>query len=86
LAINHDEEGVTYHTSVNGQLINCEYYIEARFVPDVCCNCGGEPSLSFPVFMTIPHIVDNGEQLAGWGEGVQQLEPNDNQINMENQY
>jgi len=78
-SINQSLEGTKYHTSCAGNLIQCNYHIQARFSPDVCCNCSGDPTSSFPVFMTVPNMRDETLGLAGFGNNIQNLQPNENQ-------
>ena len=75
MTINKHDSGTTYDTSCNGKLIDCDYYIQARFVPDICCNCNGDPTVRFPVHMTVPQVENQMFQPDGWGQNVQQMQP-----------
>lgn len=62
MTVKTSSDGTNYQTSCNGGLIQCQYSIQARFVPDICCVCNREPTVKFPVNMTIPNVSDQFPQ------------------------
>lgn len=69
-------ECTRYSTTCKGTLVQCEYAIQARFVPDICCNCDPEPIISFPVCMIIPQVKNRVQHLGGWSnDRVEEFKP-----------
>lgn len=75
-SINHSFNGTNYHNSCQGRLIQCNYYIIAKLVPDLNCNMSGNPKIKFPVFMTVQHVQENADQINEIGKKVQDLQQN----------
>lgn len=71
--INKGKKGTTYDTTCDGKLINCDYYVQVRLEPDICCHCSGDPIVRFPVHMTVPQITNLMDQGDDWGGDVQTM-------------
>ena len=69
----NDKSGPKYNTSCKGSLIQCSYSVKATFVPTICCNCSGDPTIHFDVNMLIPQIPNKIIELDGWGKDVQEM-------------
>lgn len=73
--INKGKKGTTYDTTCDGKLIECDYYVQAGFVPNICCNCDEHTVVRFPVHMTVPFVQYEEQQLEDWGGDVVQVQP-----------
>merc|ERR1711976_73466 len=73
--INKGKKGTTYDTTCKGKLIQCDYYVQARFVPGTCCFCGSHPKVRFPVHMTVPFIQMVPAEMDDWSGDVTQVQP-----------
>ena len=68
-----DNSAPKYSISCQGSLIQCSYSIQVVFVPDICCNCSGDPNVEFNVNITIPQVPNQMFELNGWDKNALEM-------------